>query len=267
MDIGEAVAILGQITELKDDNYCEGKKHDPPQTGPNLIDGFTGTPTPDNLLENMKKHNKRDGKPQIPKLPGKKAGSDLWDIEQCDKDTFPCQTHHIIPKKFLPTQDVCVWLTEKYSKDPDYQLEKDTKYSTDHSNNGYCLPFVSTSYQWKKAKSDYDKNAAAFLMMQKTGKQLHQGNHDKQEFDEEDEIELEGYLQSIEELLKRIHLSALDHTDICTKCKKDGKPKKVQPLHRIVDQVDLVSLITNLKINANKIFVSQRAYDFYKANK
>lgn len=266
MDLGEAIAMFETSLELKNENYCDGIKHNPPQAGPNLIDGLTGRPTPDNLLESMKRHNKSDGSPHIPKLPPKMTGSDLWDVEQCDPDTFPWQTHHIIPKKFLPEQDVCVWLTKEWTKDPNYQLAEDTRYSTDHAKNGYCMPFVSTSYQWKKAKNDTAKNEAAFLMMTRTKKQLHQGNHNKQDFDEEDEIELEQYLESIKALLKRIHNSALDHTDFCKPCKQDGK-KKIQPLHRIMDQVDLVSLITKLRIDANKVFVSQRAYDFYKAGK
>jgi hypothetical protein len=265
MEVGEAVAMLEASVENEDDNYCEGRTHDPAQTGPNLIDGFTGTPTPENLLENMKKHNKRDGAPQIPKLPPQRAGSAGWDIERTDPDTFPWQTHHLIPKKFLPQQPVCVWLTEKYSKDPDYQLAKDTRYSTDHSNNGYCLPFASTCYQWRVASGPSQKDAAAFMLMSRTRKQLHQGNHNVQDFDEQDEIELEQYLESIKALLRRINDSALDHTDECEHCKKGGK-RKVQPLHRIVDQVDLVSLITKLKIDAGQVFVSQRAYDFHKAS-
>src|SRR5262249_43082997 len=154
---------------------CEGeKKHDPLQTGPNLIDGYTGTPTPENLLKNMEKHNKRDGSPPIPTLP-ETAADGSWDIDKCGLSTFPFQTHHIIPKKYLPKQAVCLWLTEKYTDNPEYQLEKDTKYSTDHSNNGYCLPFASTTSQWQKASTPEKKSAAATLLMSKTKKQLHQG--------------------------------------------------------------------------------------------
>ena len=265
MELGEAITALTLGLKNKDENFCDGKKHAPPQTGPNLIDGYTGTPTPENLLENMKKHNKRDGSPQIPSHPPKTEGSEFWDIEQCSTDTYPFQTHHIIPKKFLPEQAVCVWLTKEYTKHPEYQLEKDTKYSTDHSNNGYCLPFASTTYDWKKAASDAQKSDAAFRLMAKTKKQLHQGNHDKQDFDEQDDIELEGYLESIEVLLMRIHDAGIDHANVCEFCKQAGK-KKVQPLDKTVSQVDLVSLITKLRIDANLVFVSQRAYDFYKAH-
>ena len=277
MEVGEAVTAFELMTEDKAENFCEGKKHDPPQTGPNLIDGLTGTPTPARLLANMEKHNERDGEPHIPKLPPKKAiGSEsYWDIDECDSDTFPWQTHHIIPKKFLPKQNVCVWLTEKYAKHPDYQLEKDTRYSTDHANNGYCLPFASSSYQWKMAKKrpaaekDEAKKEAAFLMMTKTGKQLHQGNHNKQEgaeFEEDEEIQLEKYLDSIERLLKRIFSAVFLHTEHCDECKSSGK-KKIQPLHKTVDQVDQVSLIIKLKIDANEVFVSQKAYDYYEYQK
>ncbi len=268
MELNETISVLNVMTEDKAKNYCENKKHDPPQSGPNLIDGYTGTPTPENLLKNMAKHkrNKTDGPPEIPIMPKKKAGSKLWDIEQCSKSRYPFQTHHIIPKKFLPTQEVCLWLTKKYTKHKQYQLAKDTRYSTDHSNNGYCLPFVSTTYQWKNAKNDADKDEAAALMMRKTGKQLHQGNHNTVNFQEQDDIELEEYLNSIKALLKRINESAFDHVDCCNFCKQDGK-KKIQPLHKIVDQVDVVSLITKLRIDANQIFVSQRAYDYYKSQK
>ena len=270
MELAEAVSLFDSSIENKNDNYCDGKEHDPIQSGKSLIDGLTGTPTPANLLESMKKHNKRDGKPHIPKLPKTKSvGSrDSWDIDDCDNDTFPWQTHHIIPKKFLPTQSVCTWLTKKYTKHPKYQLSADTRYSTDHSKNGYCLPFASSTYQWRTAKNDKDKENAAFLLMKKTDKQLHQGNHNHQEFDEEDDLELEQYLESIKELLKRIFSSMVNHVMICKKCKQttDGK-FKVQPLDKVVDQVDVVSLITKLKIDANKIFVSQKAYDYYSSKK
>lgn len=267
MELNEAVAKLDASLQQQTDNYCDAAKHDPPQSGPNLIDGLTGTPTPDSLLANMRKHNEREGTPEIPELPPKHPSTDRWDAAQCTSSKFPWQTHHLIPKKFLPTQPVCVWLTAKWTKDPDYQLAADTRYSTDHAKNGYCLPFASTTHQWKIARDDEEKTQAAFLVMRKTGKQLHQGNHDKQDFDEqEDDVELEGYIESIKALLGRIFDSALDHTDACEPCKSSGK-KKVQPLHRIVDQVDLVSLITKLRIDANRIFVSQRAYDFYKASK
>lgn len=269
MELNEAVNTFNKAIENKEENYCNNSKHDPPQSGPNLIDGLTGTPTPENLLDNMKKHSKRNnGDPHIPKLPPKKEGREYWDIEKCDSDTFPWQTHHLIPKKFLPEQPVCVWLTEKYTKHKKYQLAKDTRYSTDHSNNGYCLPFVSTCDDWKIAKNPSEKSKAAELMMNKTQKQLHQGNHNyvdfEKDFDEKDEnVEPEQYLESIKHLLKRIHVSASDHTDSCEECQKEGK-RKIQPLHKIVDQVDLVSLITKLRINSHIIFVSQRAYEYFK---
>lgn len=270
MELNEAVAKLDSMTEDDPKNYCEGKKHNPVQNGPNLIDGLTGTPTPERLLNNMRKHNERSTEmpkePHIPKLPPKKAGSAYWDIEKCNSDTFPWQTHHLIPKKFLPTHPVCVWLTKKWTKHPEYQLAEDTRYSTDHTNNGCCLPFVSTCYDWKNAKSEDAKNAAAEKMMQNTKKQLHQGNHDTQDFDEEEGVELRTYLDSIKLLLTRIFDSAQAHTNHCTHCQQDGK-RKIQPLHRIVDQADLASLITKLRIDANIIFISQRAYDYYKAHR
>lgn len=163
---------------------------------------FHGDATPENLLESMKKHSRRDGSPHISKLPPKKDSSAHWDIDKCDADTFPFQTHHLIPKKFLPEQSVCVWLTDKYTKNPKYQLAKDARYSTDHSNNGYCLPFVPTCHGWKHAKSEREKTAVANEMMFRTNKQLHQGNHNTQDFGEEDAIEpggLPGVYQGADE--------------------------------------------------------------------
>lgn len=258
-----AVLDLEKALENRPDNYCDGVKHAAPQTGPNLIDGLTGTPTPKNLLKNMRKHNLRGGSPLIPKLPPRNAKSKRWDIEQCNPTTYPWQTHHLIPKKFLPKQPVCVWLTAKWDQDPEYQLEKDTRYSTDHANNGYCLPFASTSHQWKCALNDTEKSAAAELLMKNTGRQLHQGNHDTQDFGEQEVddgtgVEPKQYLGAIEQLLLRIHESVLDHTDSCNACKSSGK-RMIQPLHRVVDQIDRVSLITQLRIDANKVFVSTRA--------
>lgn len=40
MDFGKAVAMLGEMTELREDIYIEEKKHDPPHTGPNPIEHF-----------------------------------------------------------------------------------------------------------------------------------------------------------------------------------------------------------------------------------
>lgn len=141
-------------------------------------------------------------------------------------------------------------------------------YSADHSNNGYCLPFVSTCYDRKHAKNEHEKAEVANEMVFRTNKQLHQGNHNTQDFGEEDAIELEGYLGSIKELLKRIYQSAMVHTSRCKFCKKDGGNKvTVQPLHRIVGQVDMVLLIVRLKIDASQIFVSQRACDYFRLSK
>jgi hypothetical protein len=160
-------------------------------------------------------------------------------------------------------------LTSKWTKNRKYQLTADSNYDTDHANNGYCMPFVSNTYQWKAANgNEAAQIVVAQSMMKKTGIQLHQGSHSKTNFGEEvEDIESEGYLQVAKDLLDLVSARAVIHISKCEICKGDGKKPNVQPLESIVSQMDMVSNILKLKLEANIIFVSERAFDAFIATK
>jgi len=264
-DIGEAVAAFNAATENEIENYCDGKESES-TSWKVRVSGLGGAePTPARLLKSMEKHGKDiPDKALIKKIDGK------WDLESCSKSIFPYQVHHLIPKKYLPEHPVCVWLAKECNDHPKYQLVADSNYDTDHANNGYCMPFVSTTYQWKAAGSN---EAAQVLvaqdMMERTGIQLHQGSHSKTNFGEEvEDIESEGYLQAAEDLLDLVSARAEIHTEKCSVCSKDGSGKpNTQPLEKMVAHMDMVSNILKLKIDANNIFVSERAYDAFIARR
>ncbi len=261
MELAEAVAVVVQAT-AGEKEVCD-KRSDP--TGWKAkVAGYAGSaPSAAQLLQSMK-----DKKRTIPEMPDKKGGR--WDVERCNKNAFPFQTHHLIPKKYLgksgngPGHGVCVWLVKNY-KDPEYQLEADNNYDTDHANNGYCMPFASTTYQWKNANED-KKEAVAFELMYRTGIQLHQGSHVYESFDkgeEEDDLETSGYLEAADELLKTVQSRVRSHVDRCSVCKKEGK-KKIPPRLAVVKYVDGVSGLMKRLIDYGEIFVSERAYNYWR---
>jgi len=272
-DIGEAVAVFSAATENEIENYCDGKESES-TSWKVRISGLGGDePTPARLLKSMEKHGEDiPDKKLIKKIDGK------WDIESCSANNFPFQTHHLIPKKYLPEHPVCVWLTTKWTQNRRYQLIADSNYDTDHANNGYCMPFVSSTYQWKlktwvasngKLASNEEEvqNLVSQDMMEKTGIQLHQGSHSETSFGEEvEDIESKGYLETVKDYLDLVSRRAMVHIKKCEICKGDGGKPNVQPLDSIVNHMDMVSNILKLKLVANEIFVSKRAYDAYKAN-
>jgi hypothetical protein len=263
-EIAEAVNALIEMTEDKKKNYCDHKES-PRSEWKCCISGLAGPePSPARLTKSMQKHKPKEV-PDKSKLRRKSQG---WDIDSCTKKAFPFQAHHLIPKKHLPTHVVCTWLAHAYTKHDKYQIEYDNNYDTDHANNGYCMPFVSTTHQWKEAGEDpKEQQKVAFKLMNKTGIQLHQGSHSYEDFgDEEEDLETEGYLGATDELLLRIHKACVRHVKKCDVCDKGtGKPDNVRPVESVVKHMDQASLILKLKIDANIIFVSERAYDWYVA--
>jgi hypothetical protein len=266
-EVGEAVAVLMSMTKNNQKSYCDGEKSNPKDWKACIHDLAGPEPTPARLLRSMKKHQGVEGYDRpIPNKSKLKKRKGKWDIESCDSENFPFQSHHLIPKKHLPTHKVCTFLAKAYDKHEKYQLDHDNNYNTDHARNGFNMPFVTTTVQWADADGDAKKEeAAANLLMKKSHVQLHQGSHSYEDFGEEDdEIETEGYLMATDELLDRIFFAAVKHVKKCKICKKsDGKPDNIQPIESIVDQVDQVSLILLLKIFANEIFVSERAYNWF----
>jgi hypothetical protein len=268
MELGEAVGMLGTMTQNTRENYCEAEESDR-SDWKCCISGLAGPePAPSRLLRRMKNRQGVKGYerpvPDKSKLKKRRA---KWDIESCSREHFPFQTHHLIPKKHLPTHIVCTFLAKSYDKHPKYQLEKDSNYDTDHANNGYNMPFISTTAQWAEAGDDPEKQAlAAYDLMFLTGIQLHQGSHSYEDFGEEDEdagMETEGYLTATDKFLKQVFNAAQRHVKCCAICKKaKGKPDNIRPVESVVRHVDQVSLILLLKLRAKHIFVSERAFQY-----
>jgi len=256
-EIAEAVAAIMDLTSK--DKYCDKKK----ESGHGWtarIDSFGSTPTAEQLYKNMKA-----AQMEVPAEP-KKVG-ERWSLADCGKMRFPFQSHHLIPKKHLPKHGVCVWLTEKWTKDPKYKLSEDNNFDTDHARNGYFMPFVSNCDEWKKASGEPAKQKLAEQLMQKTGIQLHQGSHTAENYAEEvEDIETGGYLTRVDQLLGLVQARALVHVRFCDVCKTQGSKIEVQPLESVVNHVYTVAMQLKLLIDSNRIFVSERAAEMWKKN-
>jgi hypothetical protein len=256
----EMVDLNVMLTENAE-NYC-GYKEAKPKPWKCRVSGLAGAePTAKRLLKSMKKHDK--AVPEKP-APGKKGNG--WDISKCSKMVFPFQTHHLIPKKHLPTHEVCTWLAKGYNEHKKFQIKDDNNYDTDHANNGYCMPFASTTLQWKQAgENEAEQRQVAFRMMDITGIQLHQGSHSYDGFGgEQENVEVEGYLEAVDAVLDRIHRAHVRHVTKCEICKKgDGKPN-VDPVVSVVRHMDQASRVLKARINANQIFVSEVASQFHR---
>jgi hypothetical protein len=203
---------------------------------------------------------------------------DSWRLSQCKPEQFPLQAHHLIPKSHLPTHGVCAFLAKKYKQNKDFDLQKDAPYSTDFANNGYCLPYATAVREWKSAGSnDKKKSDVANKLMEITKRQLHQGSHKSEQYqqegeqaeEEEDDLhdEVPGYLSKLDDLLDNIHVAAEDHLEICRICcpsKAQGK-KKIFPREAIARHMDQVSGIMKALMDSHIIFVSERAFLHFEA--
>ncbi len=249
------------------------------------IHDLGATCTPELLLNSMEK-----AKAEIPKKPqpralttkkadalhalrsaeakakGEKAPARIqygYEIDDCKPNMYPFQTHHLIPKAYIKTQPVAKWLTmnAKGSK-----LEFDTTYDTDSAENGYCLPFFSTTRDWYDARvasrtvSEKTKQKIANQLIVATGKQIHQGDHTAEDFLEQERIESAGYLDMTKRLLNVIADRARDHAKKCKKCKIGQKDL---PRSEVVEGMHGVSSILKTNIDAWKIFVC-RASAMYR---
>jgi hypothetical protein len=207
----------------------------------------------------------------------KKQGSGFsWNLGKCDEEHFPLQAHHMIPKNHLPTHGVCAFLAKKYNKDKKFKLKEDTFYDNDHAYNGYCLPYATPLKEWTKAKKPEAKDQVTFELMNKTKRQLHQGSHKEQQYaPESDKAEEEsgiheedpGYLQKVDQLLDLIQTAAGLHTNSCQICKPNENKKEINPRESVVRHVDQVSGLIKLLMDANRIFVSERAFLYFHQKK
>lgn len=287
MQIGEAVALAVIKVQEGKDPSCEHEDKDPSWKSRvnkfNSQEGCTGT----RLYKNMDKNRSAHQKAGLGVVPTKTSGK-VFGLADIDANNFPIQAHHLIPKNFLPELPVAMWLAVKNTSNKKYGLLFDSKYDTDHHNNGYCLPYVSVIKEWKKAENFDDKFMLGCEVIDRAGLQLHEGSHpvkfDEKEInkrlkipllpikdkapgpdsddDEQDEIETAGYLDKVELLLNAVHGKTLAHVDSCESCKakKSGKKSLVPALSSVVDMVDDVSHILKILIDARVIYVSWYGY-------
>jgi hypothetical protein len=154
----------------------------------------------------------------LPSAPAKRAGS--WDLDKCTPRAHPYQTHHLIPKMHLPGKDVCVWLA-KNAGNSQWQLTESTNYDTDDARNGMTLPFASSTCQWRQTSDPAEQERICNTMMDRTGKQLHQGSHTFIDYGEENALhatEETGYRGAVDQLLKIVNGQTLAHVRICGDC-------------------------------------------------
>jgi A nuclease family of the HNH/ENDO VII superfamily with conserved AHH len=263
MEITEATSALMSDTDDKD-AYCGGKKVS--ESGDAVIDGVNGKAgNAQTLKTNMLKANI----PAVKEPPKLAKGPNLF---RCSKRTFPPQTHHLIPEKQLPTHTVTAWLTASPPakvKHKIYVLDGDTKYDTNGAENGYFMPYASTTHQWESKSGAVTRAKVCFEMMRRTRIQLHQGPHSKTDYNEDiDDVETEGYKQQVIEFLDLIAERADQHVLQCDECKgkkKDGRIL-VQPLDALVRQVNLASSLLKALLEMPRIWVSRRAAGYYRRN-
>lgn len=253
-DIGEAVKIAG-VTQEKpscnpDNTDTSGWKA--------VIDGIKGGEgSASKLLDNMVAQGF-----DPPEYPSKKSG--LADLFECSPNIFPCQTHHLIPEKFLPGHPVTAWLTDSPKngcENEEFKLSGDTEYDTNGARNGYYMPFASTTYQWNNTANATLRKKICFEMMRLTKTQLHQGPHSKsKDYGEEEDVEeYSPYKKQVEIFLDEIDRQVTSHVKKCTDgCQKSGK-ENIPPLFSTVAMVEQVSHLLKVLLKRGEIVVSGRA--------
>lgn len=193
-----------------------------------------------------------------------------WDILSVTRDCFPYQTHHLLPEKRLKDETITSFLTDTpKEKHPKYILSADTDYDTNGHKNGYFMPFVSTTHQWKSTTDTSRKNRLAYEIMRRTHHQLHQGRHSRVDYIEEGEdskIETSGYHTTAHQLLLKLTDRIVNHVDTCSDCKSEKQENGrtlIRPLKRTVYFMHQASGIMKALIQSNRIFVSRRASTYY----
>lgn len=271
----EGLLIAAMVDDMAKEEPC--KKVEDPPTWQARINKGVGSLTPEcdaqRLYTNME-HNASELSARGGKEPfvAKKAAID-WELPVCGPQSFPLQAHHIIPKNYLPTHDVCAFLGKGYKHGLPFKLVSDTAYDCDHQNNGYCLPYASALKEWDKARGS-NKDDLAYCLMHVTGKQLHQGSHREHQYtaetstaEEDDEGSLDhaqvpGYLGKVGELLNVVASHAFEHLIECRVCKSDPDKPETNPREATVRHVDQAAGIAKRLMDADFIFVSRRAFNF-----
>jgi hypothetical protein len=269
VEIGETIFKAFQKS-LDKDPFCDGEKSDPTNWQARINQwGSKGGCSGKNLYDSLRKWNGKktgflSGPPPYIAKPSRTGFK--WDFSKVDEDHFPIQAHH---------HGVCTFLAQKYTKHPKYRLTADTEYSNDHAHNGYCLPYATPLTEWKEAGgNDSLKLDITFIMMEETGRQLHQGSHREGPYDgdpgddpdEEAKIHPSGYLNAVRKYLNAVLSVTEDHVDTCPICKPNDSKKDINPIAATVKHVDQVSGIIKLLVDANRIFISEPAFIWLKSH-
>ena len=257
----EKVAVM--LEARMADQFCDNKKSDSTGWKANIHELDGGKGDPEVLKGNLLKAGVAD---PIEGDRPRKLPSGGWDLHDCDWSHFPCQTHHLVPKKQLSEHPVTFWLVKNSGKThPKYTLAADTNYDTDNEANGYFMPFASTTDQWTSMASK--QTAICDEMMRRTRRQLHQGNHTFTNYGEEDDSTLEhsSYKGMVKRLLQVIDVRTAAHVETCGVCKESGKPE-IQPLEAVVRHMYRVSGMMKALLRLNKVHVSRRAYNYFAKN-
>ena len=271
MEIKEEISKIEKF--MTEDPLCK-EKEEPEnrgwqcRIGKKGSPGDLGVPTAKRLYDNMTKAG--FSLPSMPSQKNPKPKKPNWDLEECNPNCYPFQSHHLIPKMHLPGHKVCVWLA-KNAANSHWKLTESTNYDTDDARNGMPLPFASTTYQWGQTMTPLDLTEQEKIcnrMMFLTKKQLHQGSHTYEDYGEQDNLhadEQPGYRGVVDELLKVVNGQTMNHVWFCNDCNKSySKPIKVRPLERVVLSVHQVSSIMGSIITGHKRFVSNKAAQYWR---
>lgn len=138
----------------------------------------------------------------------------------------------------------------------------DTNYDTNGAQNGYFMPFASTTHQWNDKTGKQDD--VCFEMMRRTRLQLHQGRHSSTDYLEDTTVETKGYKTQVRELLDEIARLVLTHVEGCSICSDKGKKTKVPPLQSTVRMVEQASQLMKVLLIRYRVAVSKRAANYIR---
>jgi hypothetical protein len=240
MEMGEGISALNKtISELQCGHNAnkEGWKC--------VLEGKTDS----HLTTNITRDRNID-RPSWPPATGKKT------IDNCDRSTFPHQSHHLIPWKTLRKHPMVIFIAENPPEGTGTKtIWKDNNYSINHGNNGKFMPYASDLEEWALAGGESAKQELAEKLMDKLGIQLHQSKHGT--------IRAEGveqqYKDQVKEYLGLIHDHALTHPSTCEECISKKKDDLWPPREGLANLLDMASRLLENDIDTNRIFVSKYA--------
>lgn len=254
MEIGEAVAKFE--ADLGERTLCNPPGEAAAGHTAQIKELAGPPPTGTRLADNMVAHGVRKPAPPL-------DGGRLR-LTRCDRDSFPAQAHHLIPKDHLPRHGVCAFLSAKYTHNPGVRLEGDTAYETDDHRNGYFLPYASPLVEWRDHRKTPGEELVAFELMRRTERQIHEGPHSAVDFVDDDSLVTDGYLAAVDKLLRMIQGRAWRHAVFCRVCcPSPARPLKLPPPRWVAGAMHDASACLATMIQSDRIFVSRRAAEYF----